>query len=150
MVFSVTIKFGSSPDPDDNENNDQNENPDQNQSGEESQPEENDNSYSYSFTADVQSKDGGAVFRVFAVSSKDGKLYFEGMSCADKVEAVDEYPVLDYNDLPTQTQDKIADFMDLLKIDDEFAQFIPAVAAEMSRVSHYSQIQQIAAFLNQK
>jgi hypothetical protein len=29
------------------------------------------------------------------------------------------FPQVDYNDLPTATQDKIADFMDLLKIDDE-------------------------------
>lgn len=147
--YDVTVNFAMSPDPDDGEGEGGEEGADEEGKKKEESGDEQDESYNYSFVTDVKpAGQEGPVFRVFAVSSKENKLYFEGLSMAKTAADVVDFPQVDYNDLSTATQDKIADFMDLLKVDDTFAQFVPAVAAEMSRQGHYDQLTGLHGFLS--
>jgi len=110
----------------------------------------------YTFTVDLKphGKESPAM-RIYSVSAKDEKLYFEGLSFADSwaeidKEAQSEQASIDhvqYDDLAEETQDKIADFMDLLKVDDYLAKFIQAAAAESKRKTHIRVLQKLEKFL---
>jgi len=142
LGYDVKIKFSVHPDGEDGEG--ENEQAPENEN--EDADAEKEDAYAYSFVVDVKPKDAEKTkMRVYAVSAKDGKLYFEGLTVGEATEE-EEYPAIDYNDLSTAMQDKLADFMDLLKIDDEFAQFVPAAAAEMQRQNVSDQLTALGKF----
>jgi len=146
LGYDVKVQMAQAPDPDQEEG--QQAGGEENEEPKEPEPGAG---YTYSFVTDVTTAGTEApIMRVYGVSSKDGKCYFEGLTIAQSAAQLTDFPAIDYNDLPTETQDKIADFMDLLKIDDEFAQFLPAVAAEMQRQEHVNQLGNLQKFLHPK
>jgi hypothetical protein len=108
----------------------------------------------------------GPVMRVHAVAGKDERLYIEGLSfyrtTAD-VEADDRAQeavvngepsnaksnatFLEYDLLPEYVQDKLADMLDLLRIDDQTARFVQTCAAASARRTHTKKLDLLQAFL---
>jgi len=147
LGYDLKVQFTQSPDPEDNEANEENEQEDA-EGEEEKKSKDEFDGFNYSFLVDVKpTGTSGPTMRVFAVSSKDSKCYFEGLTLADTDAQLTDYPAIDYNDLSVEAQDKLADFMDMLKVDDELAQFIPAAAAETHREGHITQLSKLKKFL---
>jgi len=100
------------------------------------------------------SKAGKTPLRVHGLVGKDGKLYFEGFTVGDDdykevKELSEEFSLpyrIEYNDMSTELQDKLADFMDHLRIDDEFAQFVPAVINEQMRGAMHRNLAKLIDF----
>jgi len=130
---------------------------------EEEKEDEGDKPEKHTFSVDLKpaNKDGPAM-RLYCIASKDEKLYFEGLSFAktwenfdiadksDVTASVSPSPDIDHVEfeyLNEETQDKIADFMDLLKIDDELARFVQATAIESQRKKHVSALQKLESFM---
>jgi len=150
--YDVRIIFNEEVDEDEEDDAEEKE-ADENKEEEDLQP-----TGKYSFTVDLKPhlKESPAM-RIYSVSGKDEKLYFEGLSFAsswaefDKAMKAETGPAttdnVEYDDLAEDTQDKIADFMDLLKIDDFLAKFIQAAASESKRKNHVRVLEKFEKFL---
>jgi len=156
VILQDTADEDEDEDEDKLDEKDENENEANEEEGkEENENEESDDSPKYSFTVDLKpTGKSSPTMRFFCIAAKNEKLYFETLAFSNTWEELDKDDMdvemidpVDFEHLSDKTQDKISDFMDLLKIDDEFARFVQATALEYQRIRYVRSLQKLENFM---
>jgi len=109
------------------------------------------------FFVDVRTENKDSlVFRLHALAEKDGKLYFERVVVGKSVEELDtkndlailNRPGINFDDLSEDLQDRLADFMDHLKVDDDLARLVQLTSGEFRRRNHLNNLLQLNTFVH--
>eukprot|EP00823_Brevimastigomonas_motovehiculus_P004060 TRINITY_DN259_c0_g1_i1.p1 TRINITY_DN259_c0_g1~~TRINITY_DN259_c0_g1_i1.p1 ORF type:complete len:251 (-),score=66.10 TRINITY_DN259_c0_g1_i1:151-903(-) len=153
--YSMKIKFSEDRDPADEDEVDEKEleeeeetkNPKAQEENEEENEEDDDADAEFTFKVDLVNKDKSeaGTMRVSCVATPE-TMYITNLCVGTEAELEKMVPI-DFDAFSDPLQDKIADFLDKLGIDDEFAQFVYTCAFEHKRQRFVNALDSVRKFV---